>query len=116
MGKIESAPLFFTMNIDEPRLESLLREQREEYQRFVSVMAEDFKSGLQLLAESLSDLQKQLTNLREMVAKNSEDLEIVKMDIEFIKNGLKKKVDVDEFAALEKRVALLEKRRLNPSS
>ena len=32
------------------------------------------------------------------------------VDIGFIKNALKKKVDTDEFAALEKRVAMLEKR------
>lgn len=39
------------------------------------------------------------------------DIEIIKGDVEFIKNGMKKKVDVDEFAALERRVLLLEKRR-----
>jgi len=73
------------MNIDESRLEVLPREQREEYQRFVTVAAEDFKSGLQLLAESLSDLQKQVTNLREMVANSSDDLEIVKLDAELFR-------------------------------
>ena len=39
------------------------------------------------------------------------DIEIIKTDIEFIKNSVKKKVDADEFAALERRVALLEKHR-----
>jgi hypothetical protein len=39
------------------------------------------------------------------------DIEIIKGDIEFIKHGFKKKVDVEEFAALERRVMLLEKRR-----
>jgi len=39
------------------------------------------------------------------------DMEVVKTDIEFIKNSLKKKVDIEEFAALEHRVALLEKHR-----
>lgn len=97
------------------QLERILKEQREEYQRFVAVVFEDFKSGLQLIAQSVADLQKQLAALRDMVAKNSEDIEIIKMDLEFIKTGLKKKVDIDEFAALERRVALLEKRRSGPS-
>ncbi|MBI3940003.1 MAG: hypothetical protein HY315_04145 [Acidobacteria bacterium] len=95
-------------------LERILKEQREEYQRFVSVVFEEFKSGLQLIAEGLEELQKQLSALRDMVAKNSEDIEIMKMDLEFIKTGLRKKVDIDEFAALERRVALLEKRRSGP--
>jgi hypothetical protein len=38
------------------------------------------------------------------------DIEVIKTDIEFIKHSLKRKVDIDEFAALERRVALLEKR------
>jgi chromosome segregation ATPase len=40
--------------------------------------------------------------------KIDESLEIIKLDIEFIKNELKQKVSRDEFAALEKRVARLE--------
>ncbi len=38
------------------------------------------------------------------------DLSIIKEDIEFIKTDLKKKVDIDQFAALEKRVAFLERK------
>lgn len=47
----------------------------------------------------------------EMVGSMKVDIEVIKADITFIKGGLKKKVDADEFSALEKRVALLEKRR-----
>ena len=43
-----------------------------------------------------------------MVAKNSEDIAIIKTDIAFIKQELKHKVDQDEFEALEKRVLFLE--------
>ena len=39
------------------------------------------------------------------------DIEIIKTDIEFIKNSVKKKIDIDEFAALERRVVLLERHR-----
>lgn len=101
--------------MNDTQLERILKEQREEYQRFVGVIFEDFKSCLQLIAESVEGLQKQLSDLRDMVARNAEDIEIIKMNLEFIKTGLKKKVDLDEFAALERRVALLEKRRTVPS-
>ena len=47
----------------------------------------------------------------EMIGSTKEDIEIIKMDVEFIKGSMKKKVDVEEFSALERRVALLEKRR-----
>ena len=43
-----------------------------------------------------------------MIGSIKEDIEIMKVDIAFIKNGLKEKVDRDEFVALEKRVILLE--------
>jgi len=32
----------------------------------------------------------------------------MKKDIEFIKNSLKRKVDIEEFEALEKRIVILE--------
>jgi hypothetical protein len=51
-----------------------------------------------------------------MVAKNTEDIEVMKLDIMVIKedlgvikNSLKRKVDIEEFAALERRVLKLEK-------
>lgn len=75
----------------------ILKEQREEYQNYLGVVVEDVRSSLKLIAE--------------MVGKNTEDIDIMKTDLEFIKNGLKKKVDIDEFSALERRVAVLEKRR-----
>ena len=43
--------------------------------------------------------------------KTIHDIEIIKADIEFIKNSVKKKIDIDEFAALERRVLILEKHR-----
>ena len=46
----------------------------------------------------------------EMFGKIFVDLSIIKEDIEFIKTDLKKKVDIDQFAALEKRVAFLERK------
>ena len=45
----------------------------------------------------------------EMIGHLATNVTIIKEDIEFIKGSLKKKVDVDEFSALERRVSLLEK-------
>lgn len=74
-------------------------------------MVQDFTTQVKLLAESISDIQRQLIILREMVAKNTKDIEIMKMDIEFIKHSLREKVDIEEFAALKKRVLVLERNR-----
>lgn len=98
------------MEVAEEKLKTILEEQREEYQRHLGAVVEDFKSTMQLIAESVSGVQEQLTAIRDMVAKNTEDIETIKMNIEFIKSGLKKKVDIDEFSALERRVSLLESR------
>jgi hypothetical protein len=43
-----------------------------------------------------------------MIASIKEDVEIMKVDVSFIKEGLKMRVDLEEFGALERRVALLE--------
>jgi hypothetical protein len=39
-----------------------------------------------------------------------DDIGVIKMDIEIIKHDLKNKIGRDEFAILERRVALLENR------
>ena len=99
------------MEINEKKLENILKEQREEYQRYSGVLAENSESQLKLVVESLMGIQKQLISLREMVAKNTEDIEIIKMDIHIIKDDLKQKVGREELIVLEKRVAILEKAR-----
>jgi hypothetical protein len=114
------------------KIDAVLKEQREEYQRHLDVVVEDFTSQIKIIAETLSgqqeqlvalreitkqnteaiqDIQTQVVAIREMVAKNTEDIEIMKVDIAFIKNGLKKKVDAEEFETLENRVAILEAAR-----
>jgi len=90
-------------------------QQRQEYQRYLGALVEDFNSKLKLMAESLSAMigknAEMIAKNSEMIAKNSEDLEVIKMDTGIIKSGLKRKVDIEEFETLEKRVRLLEKKR-----
>lgn len=58
-----------------------------------------------VVAERLED---KIVTVSEQVAGNTETLEIIKLDLEFIKNELKQKVSRDEFVVLEKRVSMLE--------
>lgn len=73
----------------------------------IGALLEDFNSKFDLVAEQTS----QIPEIKNKVEGLVENMEIVKTDLEFIKHALKKKVDVDEFAVLERRVAMLENRR-----
>jgi len=92
----------------ERTIQQVLEKQRKEYQRYLGVVAEDHDSKLQLIAESVMGIQEQLNAMKEMVAMNCRNIEIMKVDIQFIKQELGHKVDKDEFNVLEKRVMLLE--------
>ena len=72
----------------------------------IGALLEDFNSKFDLVAEQTS----QIPEINNKVDNLIEDAEIVKTDLEFIKTALKKKVDVDEFSALERRVVSLESR------
>ena len=65
--------------------------------RDVGVMIEHFDEKLDFVMENLIDVK--------------QDVNVIKMDIEQIKHDLKNKIDRNEFAILERRVALLEIRR-----
>ncbi|MDO8729234.1 MAG: hypothetical protein Q7K26_05135 [bacterium] len=84
--------------------------------RRLGVMLEHVDDKVSLVAEQYGDIKKDTGMIRktidvhtEMIGKLAVNIEIVKEDIEFIKSGFKKKVDVEEFAALSRRVSLLEK-------
>ncbi len=91
----------------------------------LGVVVERVDGNVRVVAEQYGDIKKTLDghtkilhshseilhSHSEMIAKLMVNIEIMKTDIEFIKTGLKKKVDVDEFAALERRVANLERKR-----
>jgi hypothetical protein len=119
------------MELNEKLLKTILQEQRKEYQRYLGVASEDFKSQVQLIAESMQGMQQQLlairdivakntedivklqthvSAIREMVAKNTEDIEVIRMDAHIIKDDLKEKVDRYELKALERRIEILEKK------
>ena len=97
------------MELNDQKLGQILAEQRQEYQRYLGVLGDQFSSQVKLIAESLTGVQQQLSSVREMVAKNTEDLELIKMELRVIRSDLKEKVGRDEFKILETRVAQLEK-------
>jgi len=72
---------------------------------------------VQLVAESISDINRRLAAIEEMVAKNTEDIEVIKMrltaienDIAAMKQNARHKVNIEEFENLERRVMFLEKK------
>ena len=79
-------------------------------QQPIGVVAVDFKSQVKLVAEILGDTQEQLVAIRDMVAMNTEDIAIIKMELSIMRSDLKEKVGRDEFGVLEARVAKLERR------
>ena len=79
--------------------------------RQLGVLIEDARDEIKLVAEQYGDIKKTLQSHTEMIGSVMKDIEIIKMDIQFIKGAAKMKVDIAEFAVLERRVALLERRR-----
>lgn len=86
--------------------------------RHLGVLIESTNDRVQLIAEQTSQIISEIKGIKEtqvshteMIAKLMVDMAITKEDIEFIKQGFKKKIDIEEFAALERRVALLERKR-----
>lgn len=86
--------------------------------RGLYVLIEHVDSNVGLIVEQHGEIKKDISSIKktldshtEMIGRLAVDMEIVKTDIELIKHSFKKNVDIDEFAALERRVLLLEKRR-----
>jgi len=86
--------------------------------RRLGVLIEHVDDSVGLIAEQQGDIKKILDSHTEILDSHTEmigsikmDIEVIKEDITFIKGGLKRKVDAEEFLVLERRVALLEKRR-----
>ena len=93
----------------------LAKKSNENIKRYTGVLSEEFKGQVKAVAEHHLDLKKDITDVKraldshtEMIGKLGVDMEIVKTNVEFMKDSLKKKVDYDEFIALERRVHSLE--------
>ena len=117
-------------------IDKILEKYNKDVKRHISVLQEDFKDQVKIIAEQheaiiskldnheqrlteidskldnheqrLTEIDSKLGNHEQKLTKIEETLQTIKLDIEFIKHELKQKVGRDEFAALEKRVSLLE--------
>ncbi len=83
-------------------------------------MLENIEHQVRIIAEQTSEIggikkvmgemEKRLDNIEVDVDAIKGAMEIMKTDMSLIKYSLKRKVDIDEFAALERRVSKLENR------
>jgi len=85
------------------QIDAKLEEQTKEIERHQKMLLEEFDGRLKVVTEVVVDYTRKIDALMEMVAMNTETLE-------FIKSMLKRKVDLDEYERLEKRVSSLEKK------
>ena len=83
-------------------------------------MAEDLKSAIQTLAEQVADNTEQITGVKEKLEQHDKQFEdikdnlgVIKLDLEVIKNDLKQKIGRDEFAILERRASMIEAKQMN---
>jgi DNA-binding ferritin-like protein len=94
--------------MEEKKIKKILEEYKKETKRHFDVVAEKIEDKIALVAEQVAANTEKLKEHDKRFNKIDDTLEVIKLDIEFIKNELKQKVGRDEFAALEKRVSLLE--------
>lgn len=85
-----------------------LKQFKDEICRHFDVVGERIEDKIKTVSEQVAVNTEKLEEHDRRFNKIDETLEVIKLDIEFIKNELKQKVSRDEFAALEKRVAMLE--------
>lgn len=71
---------------------------------------DEIKTTLNSHTETLNSHTEKLNSHTQMIGKLMMNVEIIKEDVAFIKGSLKEKVDLEEFTALERRVAILERR------
>ena len=92
--------------MEEKDFKKIIKDQTEEINRHSSTLLEEFKSQLKIVSEVQIEHSRKLDVIIEMVANNTENIEV-------IKSMLRRKVDIEEFEALEKRVMILEKKLLS---
>jgi archaellum component FlaC len=96
-------------------MEENLKQFKDEICRHFDVVSERVENKIGIVSEQVAANTEQITSIQEKLKEHDErfgkiedTLEVIKLDIEFIKNELKQKVSRDEFVILEKRVSMLE--------
>lgn len=96
--------------MNKKELQTLLNDQTKELERHQKMLLEEFDSRLKIVAEvqvehtkKFEIIARKLDAIMEMTAMSTEQIEL-------IKSMLKRKVDLEEYEKLEKRVSVLEKK------
>lgn len=96
-------------------IKKIVEDYKEETKRHFDVVAERLEDKIGVVSEQVVANTEKITSVQEKLEQYDKEftgikdtLEVIKLDIEFIKNELKQKVGRDEFAALERRVSILE--------
>jgi hypothetical protein len=117
--------LLMKMKKEKKELKKPLQTSKTDADRYVGAILEDVNHKFDVLIEGYGSIDSRLGHVEtrlghaedklnvtvEMVGSIAVNMEIVKQDIEIIKGGLRKKIDADEFSALERRVVRLEQGR-----
>lgn len=100
----------------------LVKRSDEDIKRYTGALREEFKGQVKAVAEQYGGLNEKIDKIHgtlyshtktldshtEMIGKLMVNTEVIKTNVEFLKGSMKKKVDYDEFLALERRMSLLE--------
>lgn len=73
-------------------------EQENKLERHLDSVYGDFEKKQAFMAENILSIRSKLENVGNMVAKNTEDIEMVKIDVGLIRNELKTKISREELA------------------
>ena len=76
----------------------------------VAVLLEDIGAKFDVLSDGQKVLEKKMGDIEVSQATALEKITNIEIDVRFIKNNLKAKVDQEEFQALERRLASLEEK------
>lgn len=71
---------------------------------------DEIEEAVETIKTSMAAMKTDMKLTKEDIETIKADLKAMKTDTELIKYGFKRKIDIDEFAALEKRVSTLENR------
>jgi hypothetical protein len=66
----------------------MLKKYTNEVKRYIRILGDDFDKKVKAIAEQYLEIKKTLNTHTEMIASTQEAIEIIKLDIQFIKNSL----------------------------
>lgn len=91
-------------------LQGLRGEMKHDISR-LGLYIEKVNDNVSIIAEQYGGIVQKLDEHSEMFIKMLTEMGVMKEDIEIIKHGLRRRVDIEDFAVLERRVTALERKK-----